>query len=235
MLLEGDAGEIKVAQYDFINEAFQGANRMVGLINDLLNVSRMETGKFFLEPSPIRLDLVVDDEIRQLEPYARDKHLYIKKDVKGKIPVIEVDETKIRQVIMNFIDNAIYYTKEGGVIVEVSKDSANVKVEVIDTGIGVPDKQKNNLFSKFFRAENARKIRPDGTGLGLYLAKKVVEDHGGELIFKSEEGKGSTFGFKMPIKTKMSNAEPEVSVGGTEIKDPVTKTESEKEEVEVKR
>lgn len=203
MLLEGDAGEIKVSQYDFVNEAFQGANRMVGLINDLLNVSRMETGRFFLEPKETNMERVVNEEVKQLNKQAKEKGLKLDVKIKGKIPLIWVDETKVRQVVMNFADNAIYYTTSGSVTVTLEKDEKNIIYKVKDTGIGVPKAQQKNLFEKFFRADNARHVRPDGTGLGIYLAKKVIDDHGGKLIFESKEGKGSTFGFTLPIKSKL--------------------------------
>lgn len=203
MLLEGDAGDIKVSQYDFINEAYSGANRMVGLINDLLNVSRMETGRFFLEPKEIDIERVVEEEVRQLQNAAKSKGLYLKVEKKGKVPHIWADETKIRQVVMNFMDNAIYYTNTGGVTVVLSHDKDDFKYEVHDTGIGVPPAQRDHLFEKFFRADNARTARPDGTGLGIYLAKRVIEDHGGQIIFDSVEGKGSVFGFKFPLKNKV--------------------------------
>jgi signal transduction histidine kinase len=203
MLLEGDAGEIRVSQYDFVNEAFQGANRMVGLINDLLNVSRMETGRFFLEPTEVDMKKIVEEEVKQLNKQAKEKGLKLEIKTKGKIPKIWADETKIRQVVMNFADNAIYYTTKGSVTVTLESDKKNVIYKVVDTGIGVPKDQQKNLFQKFYRADNARHVRPDGTGLGIYLAKRVMDDHGGEIIFESKEGKGSTFGFKLPIKSKL--------------------------------
>jgi signal transduction histidine kinase len=203
MLLEGDAGEIKVSQYDFVNEAFSGANRMVGLINDLLNVSRMETGRFFLEPVEVDMERLVNEEYKQLSNHAKEKGLKFINKTKGKIPKVWVDETKIRQVLMNFMDNALYYTTQGTVTVNLSADKKNVIFEVHDTGIGVPKNQQKNLFTKFYRADNARHVRPDGTGLGIYLAKRVMDDHGGELIFNSVEGKGSTFGFRLPIKSNL--------------------------------
>lgn len=203
MLLEGDAGDIKVSQYDFINEAYSGANRMVGLINDLLNVSRMETGRFFLEPKELDIERVVEEEVKQLSNAAITKGLYLKIERKGRVPHIWADETKIRQVVMNFMDNAIYYTNTGGVTVVLSHDKENFIYEVKDTGIGVPVAQKEHMFEKFFRADNARTVRPDGTGLGIYLAKRVIVDHGGEIIFDSVEGKGSVFGFRFPLKKKV--------------------------------
>lgn len=204
MLLEGDAGEIKMAQYDFVNEAYNAAARMVSLINDLLNVSRMETGRFFLEPVDVSLEIMIKEEIKQLQNHADEKNIYIKfEKKKDRIPKIKADETKIRQVVMNFIDNAIYYTQKGGVTVSLDANKSNLIFKVSDTGIGVPQTQQKNLFSKFYRADNARRMRPDGTGLGIYLAKKVIEDHGGEIHFDSVEGQGSTFGFTFPLKSRI--------------------------------
>jgi signal transduction histidine kinase len=201
MLLDGDAGEIKVGQYDFIHEAYAGANRMVGLINDLLNVSRMETGRFFIEPIEVDIVQATSEEAKQFATTAKEKGIYLRLDVVGKIPHVWVDEMKIRQVIMNLIDNAVHYTQKGGVTAKLYKDKHDLIFEVTDTGIGIPKEQQHKLFEKFYRADNARHIRPDGTGLGIYLAKRVVEDHGGEIMFRSIENRGSTFGFKLPLSS----------------------------------
>jgi len=115
--------------------------------------------------------------------------------------MIDIDESKIRQVIMNFADNALYYSHEDSDInINLSVMGDNVVFIVKDTGIGVPSNEQEQLFSKFYRASNARKQRPDGTGVGLYLSKTVIDAHGGKIIFDSIEGKGSTFGFSLPIK-----------------------------------
>ena len=115
-----------------------------------------------------------------------------------------LDETKIRQVIMNFADNAIYYTPSGGkIIVELKDNGDSVELDVVDSGIGVPKEAQHHLFTKFYRANNAQRARPDGTGLGLFMAKKVVVAQGGAIVFRSVEGKGSTFGFTFP-KAKLA-------------------------------
>jgi len=114
----------------------------------------------------------------------------------AKFPQLMLDETKIRQVVMNFTDNAIYYTPAGGSItLDLKETPQSIEFTVKDTGIGVPKAEQHHLFTKFYRAGNARKARPDGTGLGLFMAKKVVVAQGGAIIFKTQEGKGSTFGF----------------------------------------
>lgn len=203
MILDGDAGRVTKQQEEFIGYAYGGAQRMVHLISDLLNVSRMSAGRFKLERSSVSLVDLVADEVQQLQNHAAAKKLaLIFKRPTKKIPMVFIDENKTRQVVMNFIDNAIYYTKEGSVTVTVERDGDSVVLKVIDTGIGVPLEAQQSLFTKFYRADNAQQVRPDGTGLGLYLAKKVVEDQNGIIIFESSEGKGSTFGFSLPLNKK---------------------------------
>lgn len=200
MMLEGDAGQITPAQKQFTGYAFESADRMVNLIADLLNVSRLSAGRFMIETRPSDLSKIVEDEVRQLQSHAAAKNLeLVFHPSKRSLPIIPLDDNKTRQVIMNFVDNAIYYTKEGTITVAVTKIEGAIRVTVKDTGIGVPLKARHKLFSKFYRADNAQTVRPDGTGLGLYLAKRVIEDQGGTIIFESVEGKGSTFGFELPI------------------------------------
>ncbi len=201
MLQEGDAGKMKPEQLEFINYAYAGSQRMVNLISDLLNVSRMSAGKFLIEKAPIDLTQVTAEEVQQLQSHAVSKNLKLAYEPpKQKLDLVSLDENKTRQVIMNFIDNAVYYTKEGSVTVSLNKVGSNVELRVKDTGIGVPPDAQKKLFTKFYRAGNAQTVRPDGTGLGLYLAKRVVEDQGGTIIFETTEGKGSTFGFSLPMK-----------------------------------
>ena len=115
--------------------------------------------------------------------------------------MLSIDESKIRQVIMNFADNALYYSHEKTSIqINLTTENNEVIFTVKDTGIGVPPDEQEQLFSKFYRASNAKKQRPDGTGVGLYLAKTVIDAHCGKIIFESVEGKGSTFGFSLPIQ-----------------------------------
>ncbi len=200
MVLEGDVGKITEAQAHLLTEAFTSSERMVHLINDFLNVSRLQTGKFLIDKRPVDLARIVEQELEGLESNARSRNLKFKyKSPKG-FPILNLDEGKMRQVIMNFADNAIYYSGEGTEIkVSLEVDGENCKFTVKDSGIGVPLAEQAQLFSKFYRASNARKQRPDGTGVGLFLAKKVITAHGGEVIFESAEGKGSTFGFILPL------------------------------------
>jgi signal transduction histidine kinase len=213
MVVEGDVGKLNDRQDKLLNQAFVSAQRMVYLIADLLNVSRLKTGKFVIQSIPSNLADVIEGEVNQLLETATARGLELIYRKPANFPMLMLDETKIRQVVMNFIDNAIYYTPRGGYIKVVLEDKGDsIQFEVIDNGIGVPKHEQHNLFTKFFRADNAKKARPDGTGLGLFMAKKVIIAQGGSVIFHSEEGHGSTFGFafekaKLPPLTTLPNTE----------------------------
>ena len=196
MVLEGDAGKVNSKEREMLGQAFFSSQRMVYLIADLLNVSRLKTGKFVIERNQVNLATMVAQELEQLKETAASRHLTLTYDQPDEFPDLMLDETKTRQVIMNFVDNAIYYTPSGGhIIVRLLNNPHTVELRVEDDGIGVPKSEQPHMFTKFYRAGNARKARPDGTGLGLFMAKKVVSAQGGATIFNSEEGKGSTFGF----------------------------------------
>ncbi len=202
MLEEGDFGKLSKEQKDTVTLTLDGANRMARLIDDLLNVSRMDANRFFLEVNEVDLNTLVEQEVQQLQSMAASKHVKLTyTPPHTKIPKIRLDETKTRQVVMNLVDNAIHYSRADDAEVQVAMklDGSHVVFTVVDNGIGVPAAAQGKLFTKMFRAGNAKTARPDGTGLGLYLVKRVVQDEGGELLFESAEGKGSTFGFRIPL------------------------------------
>lgn len=201
MVLEGDAGEISKDQRRLLEEAYSSAQRMVYLIGDFLNISRLQTGKFILEEVPVNLSNIVHEEVEQLQAAAAMRNIDLIYYKPVRFPESIIDDGKIRQVLMNFIDNAIFYSKPNGkVTIELTSSGKDVILQVHDDGIGVPQNERHRIFTKFFRASNARKVRPDGTGIGLYMAKKVIAAHGGSIIFETRENKGSTFGFKLPLK-----------------------------------
>jgi signal transduction histidine kinase len=172
---------------------------MVDLIADLLNISRLQSGKFVIDNKPTQLADMIENEVKRLTDQAESKGIKISFQKPSDTPILNIDETKIRQVVMNFLDNSIYYTPSGGsVSVDLTTTPSSVTYTVTDNGVGVPKAGQHHLFSKFYRADNAKKMRPDGTGLGLFMAKKVIAAQGGAIVFKSEEGKGSTFGFSFP-------------------------------------
>ena len=196
MVLDGDVGPINEQQRELLNQSFSSSQRMANLISDLLNLSRINTGKFVIEEAPVYLPKVIETELGQLREMAQAKNVELVLDMPPTFPTLMLDENKMHQVVMNLIDNAIYYTPSGGkVTVQLTETPTAVEFRVIDTGIGVPKEAQHHLFGKMFRAENAQRARPDGTGLGLFLVKKVIVSQNGAVIFDSVEGKGSTFGF----------------------------------------
>lgn len=200
MVLDGDAGKLNPQQVKLLAEAFSSSERMVRLIADFLNVSRLQTGKFLVEKTDMNLKKMIAHEVTNLQVMADSRSLLLQFIAPKGDVIIRADEAKLREVVMNFIDNAIYYSKPDTTIkVVVEKHDDKVEFTVHDTGIGVPAAEQSRLFHKFFRATNARKQRPDGTGVGLYLARKIIIAHGGTIIFESVEGKGSVFGFKIPL------------------------------------
>jgi signal transduction histidine kinase len=197
MVLEGDAGKLNAQQKQLLTQSFISSQRMVYLIADLLNLSRLNTGKFVIDSTPVDLSEVVQGEIDQLYETAKSRNLSLVYEKPASFPPMMLDETKIHQVVMNFIDNAIYYTPSCGTItIALNETPTAIEYTVSDNGIGVPKSEQHRLFTKFYRAGNARRARPDGTGLGLFMAKKVIAAQGGTILFQSEEGKGSMFGFR---------------------------------------
>lgn len=200
MMIEGDLGKVSDEQKHVLEEAFISSERMVRLIGDFLNVSRLQTGKFVIEKHDIDMAQLVQNEVDALSASAAGRDLSFLYRRPIDIPLVAIDENKIQQVVMNFCDNALFYSRPGSVItVSLKKVGQTLELVVKDTGIGVPEDQKDRLFTKFFRASNAKQQRPDGTGVGLFLAKKVIDAHGGEIIFESKEKKGSAFGFRLPL------------------------------------
>lgn len=213
MLLDGEMGKVRSEQQrNALSIAYSSTQQMVYTIADLLNVSRIKTGKFVIELSAINLADVISDEIDQVKSMYSNKPLTINYDKPKDFPQLMFDSEKIRQVIMNFIDNAVHYTPENGTInVKLIDTPETVEFRVEDNGIGVPKSAQHHLFTKMYRADNAMKMRPDGTGIGLYMAKKVIISSGGSLVFESQEGKGSTFGFTFS-KSKITPKASDVKV-----------------------
>ncbi len=200
LIVQGFYGKTNEKMQEALEKTLSRTRNMKGLVFDLLNISRMTAGKFFLEISDVDMAKVVSEEIEELQRQAHDRNVKLNYHApEHTMPTIKVDEPKTRQAILNLINNAIYYSPNGTVDVYLDSDSTNIIFKVVDTGIGVPDEEKEHLFTKFFRADNARKESPNGTGIGLYLVKRVITDQHGKLIFTSQVGKGSVFGFTLPI------------------------------------
>lgn len=202
MLLDGDLGEITQEQKDFLQKTYQSNERMISLINDLLNVTRIEEGRYLFKPVLAKIEDVIQPIIKSYqEEMKRKKIAFIFKKPKIKLPGVAIDKEKIGLAIENFIDNAFRYTLPGGQVTVVLKyGKKEIEFSVKDTGVGIPKDQQDRIFTKFFRGANVIRMETEGSGLGLFIAKNVIEAHGGKTWFESIEGKGSTFYFTLPIQ-----------------------------------
>lgn len=202
MLLAEDVGKITPDQKSYLEEIYKGNQRMVGLVNALLNVSRIETGTFATEVKAVDLEDELDLTLKEFEPMIREKKMNIAKDYAPDVPILNVDQKMIHIIFQNLISNAVKYTPpEGRIMVHVRREGAgHVYIEVSDTGYGIPKHQYDRIFTKLFRADNIVGKDTEGTGLGLYLVRLVVEQLKGKIWFVSEEKKGTSFFITIPIQ-----------------------------------
>ena len=220
MLRSGDAGKLTPEQDNFFQEIHSGAQRMLRLINDLLNMSRLETGRLIVEPQPTQLETLLAEIIHELEPRAVKRHCAGVKFIKPKksLPLVSTDQTLLRQVISNLITNALTYSPLERCNVKVSllqKDDAYL-ISVVDEGIGIPPEAQKRIFEKFFKADNAQSQTAEGSGLGLYIAKMIMDASGGKIWFESptvrrktaagvEENYGTIFHVAIPLAGMRAN------------------------------
>jgi len=206
MIIDGDVGQISSEQKDFLEKGYQSNERVITMVNGLLDVTKIEEGRFLHEFSLISLEDLIEELANRTNQKKQDKHIKIN-FTKPSVPLpkVEVDAEKMDVVVQNLIDNAINYSSQDGEIkISIENKGKEMEVRVSDQGMGIPENQKERNFTKFFRAGNAVKKETDGTGLGLFICKNIVEMHGGKIGFESEEGKGTTFWFVIPIDHKVN-------------------------------
>ncbi len=180
------------------------ASRSLKIINDLLEAARLEGGRFGFKMESADLTALLQAAVQNAQPIAEVYQVSIKMDPAPSLPVL-MDTERIGLVVANLLDNAIKYNVKGGLVtVRVSPDEDHkfVRVSVKDSGIGITPENQKNLFQKFYRGGNAAQVEPNGSGLGLYIAKNIVEGHGGKIGVISEVGRGSEFWFTLPIKAQ---------------------------------
>lgn len=200
LLLDESSNNLTVEQRTLLMKGYESNERIIRLINEMLVVTRIESGRMSYNFTYIHIEDLIDSCMQDFDGQARARRIELTfNEPEEKLPYINIDPDKVRAVLQNLIENALFYTKDNGKIeIDAVKENNSIKVSVKDNGIGIPEKQKSGIFNKFFRAENALKARTDGSGLGLFVSKSIVEKHGGQIGFESTEGVGTTFYFTIP-------------------------------------
>lgn len=202
MLKEGSYGPLSEKQAGPMDNVFQSNERLIKLVNDLLNLSRLEAGKLEFKPESASLKELISGVVEELKINANKKGLYLKiENPEISLPKIIADVDKLRQVFLNIIDNAIKYTEKGGITIKAKILNTKYQIQISDTGDGIAKEEIENLFQMFLRGSAGSQSQGEGSGVGLYVAKKFVEMHRGKIWAESAgKGKGSTFFIELPIR-----------------------------------
>ncbi|OGZ17281.1 MAG: hypothetical protein A2Z78_01520 [Candidatus Nealsonbacteria bacterium RBG_13_36_15] len=201
LLMSGRLGTIEAPQLEYFQILRENITRMGELVKDLLTVSRIEQGKLPAQKIEVSLVNLAKNLVSNLEPFARAANVEIKLECEEDLPQVFIDPSQLKLIIENLLDNAIRYIKDKGEVrIQIRKQKGNIYFEIKDDGVGIPVREQKYIFQKFFRAQNILKYQTQGTGLGLYIAKSIIDGSGGRMSFKSEEGGGTTFWFTIPIK-----------------------------------
>lgn len=198
-ILEGYAGDISKEARDFMTSAYNENDRLIRLVNNLLNISRIEAGRFTFTVTKVDMNKIITEIVHNLEIAAKEKNLFFKFVPQLQLPLVYADADKVREVIINLIGNALKFTHKGGVTVAASTKDDKVVTSVADTGSGIAKEDQELLFKKFSQVQGNYTRQAGGTGLGLYISKQIVEGLKGKIWIESTLGKGSTFYFTLPI------------------------------------
>ncbi len=201
LLIDENTDNLTPEQKSLLMKGYESNERIIGLVNEMLVVTRIESGRIQFKQTPIHLEDVADSVMLDFSGQAHVRHIKLSREKPPtSSPFVNADPDMMRNVMQNLVENAMRYTPDGGTIVlTVTHTPQEVRVAIQDSGIGIPEHQKPSIFNKFFRADNAAKFRANGSGLGLYVVKSFVEKHGGKIWFVSTEGVGTTFIFTIPI------------------------------------
>lgn len=202
LVLNGELGFLAEEQRAFLLKANESNDRMIALVNDMLGADRIESGKVRYSFRAVNLLDLADAVLFELSPQALARGVSVRFASRPKsFPLVHGDGEQLRAVFQNLLDNSIKYSRPQGTIqVGFYPRAEEIEVSIQDDGIGIPREQQKNIFDRFFRAQNAIKAETEGSGLGLFIVRSIVERHGGRIWFESEEGKGVTFHFTVPVE-----------------------------------
>lgn len=204
MLIKKDFGDLNDKQYHFLTRVYQSNQRMIDLVEDLLDASYIESGKIVLNPRPIAIEQVTREVVAELGSKGVEQQIMIKVTRRQRLPLVLADDNRLRQVLVNLIDNAIKYSMPGSeVAIDFRVSGDELVTSISDSGVGVSPAQVDKLFQKFGRIYNPLSVKAGGTGLGLFIVKNLVESHGGRIWVTTREGRGSKFSFSLPIAKQL--------------------------------
>jgi signal transduction histidine kinase len=199
MLLAGEAGELSGEQNVILLQAQQSIVKMIGLVNDLLNADHLEYDKVLFNHQSVNLDQAILEVVSELRPMAQGRFITISTDLDSNKKPIHCDVSRIKEAFLNVLNNAIKYSfPKTDILIKSRAEGDHVLVSVTDHGIGIPEKYHTHIFEKFTRADNAQRIDADGSGLGMFISRKIVEAHGGKISFTSSENEGTSFYIELP-------------------------------------
>jgi PAS domain S-box-containing protein len=208
LLLMGAVGELMEDQQKFLTVIKNNADRLTALVNDLLDISRIESGRVMLSPRVVRVEDLIANVVAAIQPRAMEKDLTLRSDLSPALPDVFADADRVVQILTNLVANAHNYTPSGGeIVVSACAQDGEVHISVRDTGIGISEEDQEKLFNRFFRSEHSVVQDSPGTGLGLSITKSLVELQGGRIWLESKLGKGSTFSFSLPTAAAWNAAQ----------------------------
>jgi len=215
LMKQGVAGPLTEKQHKYANNIELSGQHLLDMVNDILDVSKIEAGKIQLALQPVALQRLLQELDDVLSGLTEQKQVDLRLDSDPALETLTADPARLRQIFFNLISNAIKFNKPGGnVQVRLSKESEWLLAEVQDTGIGVPQSKQAELFTEFYQVDASPSRVHQGTGLGLVLTRRLIELHGGHIWVESDEGLGSTFRFKLPISGKPSEVAQSLSESG---------------------
>lgn len=219
ILLDGLAGEIGKEQKDYLQIALRNVDQLNKMIDDLLESTRADSGKLHFEPEPMNLQVILEELVQTFDSTASGKRISLATEVGRNLPCLWADPDRVRQVLLNLLDNALKFTPEGGAIKVragvFEQDPAFVCVSVADTGPGISPEDQEKLFQRLYQKNEASMSSRKGLGLGLYICKEIVSRHQGTIWVASQPGRGSTFSFTLPVYSTSSYPAAPPKVGSS--------------------
>jgi signal transduction histidine kinase len=206
LLLQGHMGELTEEQHKYLGYAQEGVQQLISIVEDILFLTRSDSGQFEMKQQKVDLHVLVKQVVNSLQPQALKADVVLNQDIPAPTPVLYADPQRMKQVLNNLVTNAIKFTPPGGTVTIRARlnDEQFVMLSVSDTGYGIPVEDRQHVFERFYQSNHAQQSKMGGYGLGLSIARLIVEQHGGEISFESVLNEGTTFSFTIPLFTGQS-------------------------------